>query len=47
LHTNETLNLLTKLWSFKVIWTFFGACSWLCCAPVVVGLTNNVVKQNV
>jgi hypothetical protein len=22
-HTNETLNLLTKLWSFKVIWTFF------------------------
>ncbi len=23
-HTNETSNLLTKLWSFKVIWTFFS-----------------------
>jgi hypothetical protein len=32
IHTNETLNLLTKLWSFKVIRTFFGARSWLCCA---------------
>jgi hypothetical protein len=45
-HTNETLNLLTKLWSFKVIWTFFGALSWLRWAPVD-GLTKNVVKQNV
>ncbi len=46
LHTNETLNLLTKLWSFKVIKTFFRARSWLCCAPVV-GLTKSVAKQNV
>ncbi len=43
-HTNKTWNLLTKLWSFKVIWTFFGACSWLCCAPVD-GLTKKVEKQ--
>ncbi len=43
----ETLNLLlTKLWSFKVIWTFFEARSWVCCAPVD-GLIKNVVKQNV
>jgi hypothetical protein len=46
LHTNKMLNLLTKLWSFKVIWTFFGARPWLCCAPVN-GLTKNIVKQNV
>ncbi len=44
-HKNETLNLLTKLWYFKVIWTFLGACSWLCCAAVD-GLTENAVKQN-
>ncbi len=42
-HTNETFYLLTKLWSFKVIWTFLGAPSWLCCAPAD-GLTKNVVK---
>jgi hypothetical protein len=35
-----------KIWSFKVIWTFSGARSWLCCAPVY-GLTKHVVKQNV
>ncbi len=45
-HTNKTLNSLTKLRSFKVTWTFFGAHSWLCCTPVD-GLTKNVVKQNV
>jgi hypothetical protein len=42
-HTNKTLQMLTKLWSFKVIWTFFGAHSWPRCAPVD-GLTKNVAK---
>jgi hypothetical protein len=47
MHTNETLNLLTKLWSFKVIWIFFffGVVHVLC--TLVDGLTKNVVKQNV
>ncbi len=36
MHTNKTSNLLTKPWSFKVIWTFFWARSWLCCAPYMV-----------
>ncbi len=43
-HTNETLNLLMKLWSFKVILTFFlGSFIVLLCS--VDGLTKNVVKQ--
>jgi hypothetical protein len=34
----------TKLWTFKVIWTFCGACSYHCCASVIC-LTKNFVKQ--
>ncbi len=45
-HTNETLNSLAKLWSFKVIWTFFWVSVMaLLCSSRWSDL--NVVKQNV